>query len=441
MMRRGRGGSATRYCLVAVMSALAVSAPQAAALPADSWESSVLLRSFYDRLSPSSGLPRFGALQAQQWRTQASRRVGGIDAGVDAAVFGALRLDGSSNAGNRTLVAPDGTTSHRTSWAYPALAALSVASDHAQVKAGLQAVNNPFLQPDETRALPPTFRGISASMQPALDTVLEAGSFNATIARGQESARSLTTSYGGTKVDRFEYVGGHGGSDAISQVFLVGRARDVWRQAFSSTSIRLGESPLGIARAKLNVYVTRGDGRQLQGPIDTTAASVAFSTGTPAASATLGLQQIFGNQVFDYLAETNGIFLANVYGGDYNAPHERSVQLRLRMNGAVFGLAGLDLGAWATSGWKADASKEAALHPEPADALHKLYWRNGRSAQGTNRELGMRVAYRFSSGCLKGAQVWLMTMAHRQSLNYPGSAYDKTQFVLQVPIGLGQGPL
>lgn len=440
-MRRGRGGSAARAWLVAAMAALVVSAPRAAPLPADSWESSVLLRSFYDRLSPSSGLPRFGALQAQQWTTQVNRRVGEIDVGVDAAVFGALRLDGSSNAGNRTLVAPDDTTSRRTFWAYPAQAALSVASDRAQVKAGLQSVNNPFLQPDETRALPPTFRGISTSIQPVLASVLEAGAFNATIARGHESAQSLTTSYGGTKVDRFEYVGGHGGSDVVTQSFYVGQAQDVWRQAFSSTSIRLGESPLGIARAKLNAYVTRGDGRQLQGPIATSAASIALSTGTPAASVTLGLQEIFGNQYFDYLAETNGIFLANVYGGDYNAPHERSVQLRLRTNGSAFGLDGLDLGAWATGGWKADASKEAALHPDPADALHKLYWRNGRPAEGTNREVGMRVSYRFSSGCLKGAQMWLMTMAHRQSANYPGSVYDKTQFVLQVPIGLGQGPI
>jgi hypothetical protein len=416
--------------------ALAASAPRAQALQAtDGWESSLLLRSFYDRFTPSVGLPRFGALQAAQWSARASRRLGELDIEADAALFGALKLDGSSNAGNRTLVAPDGSTSRREAWAYPAKAALAVGDEHAQVKAGLQVVNNPFLQPDETRALPPTFRGAAARLLPSRGWVLEGGDFNAVIARGHESAQGLTTSYGGTPVARFDYVGMRRDDDTLAQALFVGQAQDVWRQAFSSTSVRLGESALGTSRAKLNVYATTGAGRALQGPISTTAASLALSTGTAAMAATLGLQKVFGDQYMDYLAETNGIFLANVYGGDYNAPHEQSVQLRLRSQGGMFGLAGLDLGAWITRGWKADASAEARRHADAGDALHGLYWRNGRPAQGANRELGLRIAYRFVAGPLKDAQVLFMTMAHRQSVDYPGSVYDKMQFVFQVPFG------
>ena len=403
------------------------------------WASSLLLRSFYDRLTPSVGRSRFGALQAGQWSARAGQQLGELDIGEDVAVFGTLKLDGSGNAGNRTLVARDGSTSRREAWAYPAKAALTLGGERARVKAGFQVVDNPFLAPDETRALPPTFRGLAARLLPDAGWAMEGGVFNAVIARGHVVAQGLSTSYGGTPVTRLEYAGVRRNSETMEQSLYVGRADDVWCQAFSSTSVRLARSSLGTSRAKLNVYFTTGAGRELQGPIRTTAASLALSTGTPEATVTLGMQKVFGDQFMDYLAETNGIFLSNVYGGDYNAPHEQSVQLRLRSKGGWIGLPGLELGAWITRGWKADASAEAARHAEPFDALHGLYWRNGQPAQGANREIGLRVAYRFDSGTLRDAQVLFITMSHRQSAAYPGSAYDKTQFVFQVPFGFGKG--
>ncbi len=52
-----------------------------------------------------------------------------------------------------------------------------------------------------------------------------------------------------------------------------------------------------------------------------------------------------GNEYFDYLHETNGIYLANSLTSDFNGPNEKSFQIAYAINMAEYGVPGLKFNA------------------------------------------------------------------------------------------------
>ncbi|GAB3260436.1 OprD family porin [Chitinimonas naiadis] len=416
------------------MVALSLTAAAAGStLPAQGWNATFQLRSFYDRLESSDGVRRFGFLQAGQWAMQGAWSPEPVTLAADASLFGALKLDGGGGAGNRAYVGSNGRSRDRAAWAYLGEAALSARGAAGMLKLGLQRVNNPFLEPDDSRALPPTFRGLAGGFAISPETRWEAGRFHAVIARGHDRPQSLATSYGGTPVTRFDYAGLRWQSGREGAQLFAGRAQDVWRQYYFSVNRTLLDAGAGSLQGKLSAYVTSEDGRQRQGAISNRALSASLSASTAGTVLTLGLQRILGDQYFDYLAETNGILLANVFGADYNAPNERSVQLRLRLDGRQLAIPQADLTVWAIHGWGVNAEVEAARHANPTDYLHGLYWRQEQPIAGSHGELGIRLGYGFTSGRLKQGRLSLLAMSHRQTAYYPSKDFTKLQIVLQLP--------
>ena len=208
-------------------------------------------------------------------------------------------------------------------------------------------MTNPFLEPHDNRALPPTFLGVSLVSNDLAHTTLEAGSFTKVDARGHTNLSNLTTSYGGTRIDRLTYLGGtwHYAKNGEMALY-VDQADDVWRQYYGSVAQSFGD-PTTIKWSGLaNIYSTHDTGASRQGHINSNAYSVSVSAQHGPHALLLGYQQVLGDQFFDYVNETNGIYLTNSMDVDYNAPHEQSLQLRYTFDGKYAGVPGLKAMFW-----------------------------------------------------------------------------------------------
>ncbi len=90
------------------------------------------------------------------------------------------------------------------------------------------------------------------------------------------------------------------------------------------------------------------------GEIDNDTYSLSLGLTHQAHSLTFSYQQVNGDEYFDYLHETNGIYLANSLLSDFNGPNEKSFQIAYGINMAEYGVPGLKFNIYSSRGWGID---------------------------------------------------------------------------------------
>ncbi|MCQ0030640.1 OprD family outer membrane porin [Burkholderia glumae] len=390
----------------------------------------LMFRNYADLLDAKGGPHRHAWVQALMANFESGYTTGLIGFGVDASAYAALKLDGGAGGGNMVHVA-DGGGSNQLAWAYPGLYDVKARISNTVIKYGLQIVDNPFMEPHDNRALPPTFLGATIVSNEFRNVMLEAGSFTKTDARGRSTLIGLRSQYGGTRIDRLSYAGGTwdympGGTVAL----YANQAENVWNQYYASVRQSFGV-PAGIKWSGFgNVYSTHDTGDARQGGIDNQAYSLSLAAQHGPHELLLGYQQVLGNQFFDYLAETNGIFLADSMDVDYNAPHEKSLQLRYTFYGKDGGLPGFKAMVWALTGWGADGSAGAAQDPTHAG----IYWKDGLPVQGRHHEFGFIPSYTIQGGRFKDTRITFVAMWHVGSAHYSDSTNQEYRLVVNLPM-------
>lgn len=363
---------------------------------------------------------------------------GPIGFGVDASLYGAFKLDGGQGAGNMVHVAKGGGGSNQLAWAYPGIYDVKARVSDTVVKYGLQMTeNNPFFEPHDNRALPPTFLGVSLVSKDLPNAVLQGGSFTKVDARGHTNLTDLTTAYGGVSFKRFSYAGGSWDYSPNGSLSLfANQADDVWRQYYGSLQHSIGNPSTLRWTGFANIYSTHSVGGGKEGHINNNAYSLSLSAQHGAHSLLFGFQQILGDQFFDYVNETNGIYLVNSMDVDYNAPHEKSFQVRYGFDGKYAGLPGAKAMLWYALGWGADASAGAAANASPDSALYSLYWKNGQPVHGTHHEFGFIPSYTVQSGRFKDTKISLIAMWHHGSKYYSDPSNMEYRLVVGMPLAL-----
>ncbi len=393
------------------------------------------LRNYADQLDMQGGPHRHAWIQSAQVNYESGFTQGLIGLGVDASLFGALKLDGGAGAGNMVHVGKDGGGSNQLAWAYPGMYDVKARISDTVVKYGLQQVVNPFMEPHDNRSLPPTFLGLSVVSKDVTDVMLEGGSFTRANDRGHTNLSNLTSSYGGVRIDRLSYVGGtwdyaKGGTLSL----YADQADDVWRQYYGSVEQSIGDPSTIKWTGFGNVYSTHNTGDSKEGEINNNAISFSISAQHGPHSILFGYQHIIGNQFFDYLNETNGIYLVNSMDVDYNAPHEQSFQARYTFDGKYAGLPGVKAMFWYLTGWGADASAEAQINASTSSPLHDLYWKDGQPVHGTHHEFGFVPSYTLQSGRFKDTKVTFIAMWHHGSKYYSDASNMEYRLVINMPI-------
>jgi hypothetical protein len=391
-------------------------------------------RNYTDYLHSVGGLSRHAWVEGAQLRWQSGFTPGLVGLGIDGGLFGALKLDGGNGSGNMVHVARHGGGANQLAWAYPGLYDVKARVSETVLKYGVHAVSNPFLEPHDNRALPPTFLGTSLSSSDVRNLTLQAGSFTKVNARGRTSLSGLRTTYGGVPLDRVSYLGGTWSYSPEGSVsFFADQADDVWRQYYASIQQSTGHVDTVKLTGTANAYATHDAGAARQGPIGNRAYSLALSAQHGPHALLVGYQKIAGDQFFDYVDETAGDYLINSMDVDYNAPHEQSLQLRYTFDGKYANMPGFSTLVWAQQGWGADASASATRYGAGGPAHGSIYFKNGQPVHGRHHEFGITPTYVVQSGRFKQTKIALIAMWHVGSTYYSDPTSQVYRLVVTVP--------
>ncbi len=395
------------------------------------------LRNYADVQDVTGGPHRHAWTQGAMLDYTSGFTQGPIGFGVDASLYGAFKFDGGQGAGNMVHVGKDGGGENQFAWAYPGLYDVKARVSDTVVKYGLQmTADNPFFEPHDNRALPPTFLGVSLVSKDIANTVLQGGSFTKVDPRGHTNLVDLSTSYGGVTFKRFSYAGGSWDYSPNGNLSLFANQADsVWRQYYGSLQQSVGDVSTLKWTGFANAYSTHSVGGGLEGHIDNNAYSLSLAAQHGAHSLLVGYQQILGDQFFDYVNETNGIYLVNSMDVDYNAPHEKSFQVRYGFDGQYAGLPGAKAMLWYELGWGADGSAGAAANG-PGSALYGLYWKDGQPVHGSHHEFGFIPSYTIQSGRFKDTKIVFTAMWHHGSKYYSDPSNSEYRLLVAMPLKL-----
>jgi len=392
------------------------------------------LRSYNDHLTTQDRPDRNASvLGAQAW-IASGWTPGPLSFSASASLFSALTLGTNSYAGNMAHAGSPDSWKQR-GWSYPGLWDIQARAGGSLLKYGLLLPEtDAYLVPHDNRALPPTFRGGAFTSQDVSDLKLIAGSFDKVVPRGQSDLKPLTTEYSRAPVSRFSYLGGAYRPTKDAQIVLSGaQARDVWNQYYVSAQRSIGDAATMKWTLRGDYYHTSDTGKSRGGEIRNDAYSFALTARHEAHAVTLAFQQILGDQFFDYMGESADDRLANSMDVDYNAPHERSIQLRYAVDLRGYGVPGLSITVWGVKGWGADAGN-MANRLSPGTPRYDLYWSGGEPVHGSHSEIGMIPAYLIQTPGLRGSVVTLSLMHHMGSAHYSDPSSNIARLVMNVPL-------
>jgi imipenem/basic amino acid-specific outer membrane pore len=282
--------------------------------------------------------------------------------GVDAYAQLGLKLDsGRGRTGTGLLpVDSDGRAEDEYS---EAGGALKARISKTELKYGNLTPLNPVFGTGSARLFTTYANGFQLTSNELKGLQLDAGHFTS----GNDSASTnddgaLKALYAGVETRSVDYLGGsYALSDQLSVSLYGSQFADIWRQYYANANYSYALSENQSLNLDFNLYRTNDYGQRLAGKIDNTTWSLAAAYKVGAHRLTLAYQRVDGDEPFDYLGfdqqPGTSIFLANsVQILDFNAPNERSRQLRYDLDMAPFGVPGLSFMSRYVSGDHIDDS-------------------------------------------------------------------------------------
>ncbi|EXF92278.1 porin [Pseudomonas fluorescens HK44] len=367
---------------------------------------------------------------------------GTVGVSTEVAAYNAVALDrdhkdlASNNGGapgsrpgagnNRTLTKEGGDAQGQ--WSKLGLANVKFRVSNTTLTAGRQNFSTPIVDTIGNRALPSSFEGVSLHSEELNNLSFDAGSFDRVSPRTEESLSKFRTEYTNNKAET-DHVNTAGLNyqpfKSLKTSLYVANVEDFWNQYYFGASHELGDnSVLGLTTG-LNYYKTLDTGKKEMGNINNDAYSLSFGLTHQAHSLSFSFQQIAGDEYFDYLHETNGIYLANSLLSDFNGPNEKSFQIAYGLNMAEYGVPGLKFNIYQARGWGIDGTHYTgtAYDVKNMDGEHHY-------------EYGIGASYAVQSGPLKATAIRATYTAHRASENQADGSLNEFRLVTTIPFNI-----
>ncbi len=335
---------------------------------------------------------------------------GTVGVGLDAHAYLGLKLDSNRARTGTDLLPMD--SRGRPEDDYSELgAAVKLRVSRSELRYGSQAPMNPVFGTGNARLFAPMAIGFSLSSQERDDLLLDAGHFTSgNDGNSTNSDGALKALYAQTETRRVDYAGANwtpGESTRLS--VYASRFEDIWRQYYASASQRLDLDDLRALTFDLNLYRTLDQGRAKAGAIDNTTGSLSVRYSQGPHALTLAHQRVRGDEPFDYLGfdrqPGTSIYLANsVQVLDFNAPNERSWQLRYDLDLAPFGVPGLSFMTRYVRGDQIDDSQRRG---------GSAYQRYGEDGKRWERDI--ELGYVVQAGAAKDLSIRLRQASIRAS--------------------------
>lgn len=234
------------------------------------------------------------------------------------------------------------------------------------VKAGDVFPLNPVVAYGDSRVLPESFRGVTAQNTSLEGLTLQGGRLSGMSQPTQSGMnKGFATFYAG-QVDS-PWIGYFGGDYTVNKhlsVSLYGsRLKDAWDQYYFGTaaSYPLGEDVSLFG--DFNYYKAVDEGKKRLGEFNNNIWSARLGVKVGAHSLAVSHQRNNGDDDFDYLRQSDSIFLNNsIQYSDFNSPKERSWMVRYDLDMQAFGIPGLSFMTRYGKGTGADYSNANAVY-------------------------------------------------------------------------------
>ncbi|MBK5510266.1 MULTISPECIES: OprD family porin [unclassified Pseudomonas] len=327
---------------------------------------------------------------------------------------------------NRTLTTEGGDAEGQ--WSKLGLANVKFRVSNTTLTAGRQNFSTPIVDTIGNRPLPSSFEGVSLHSEELNNLSFDAGTFDRVSPRTEESLSKFRSEYtnNNAETDRVSIVGlNYQPLKSLKTSLYASQVEDFWNQYYFGATHELGDSNVLSLTTGLNYYKTVDTGKKEMGEIDNDAYSLSFGLTHQAHSLTFSYQEINGNEYFDYLHETNGIYLANSLLSDFNGPNEKSFQIAYGLNMAEYGVPGLKFNIYQARGWGIDGTHYTgtAYDVKNMDGEHHY-------------EYGIGASYAVQSGPLKASTVRATYTAHRASENQADGSINEFRLVTTIPFNI-----
>ncbi|MHC6227217.1 OprD family porin [Pseudomonas sp. X10] len=355
---------------------------------------------------------------------------GTIGFATEVAAYNAIALEQGRAAiagpNNRTLTHSDGDPVGQ--WSKAGLANIKARISNTTLTVGRQSLDTPMIAYIGNRALPSSFQGVSLHSAEFDNLSFDLGTFDRVSPRTEQSLSKFRSEYGATGVetDRASTVGvNYQPLKSLTTSLYATKVEDFWNQYYFGANHVLGDSAVLSLTTGLNYYKTVDEGSKKMGNIDNDTYSLSFGLTHQAHSLTASWQQVNGNEYFDYLHETNGIYLANSLLSDFNGPNEKSLQISYVLNMAPYGVPGLKFNLYNARGWGIDGTHYRGT----------AYDVSGMDGE-THYEWGIGTSYAVQSGPLRDTSIRATYTAHRASKAQADGSLDELRIVTTIPFNI-----
>jgi hypothetical protein len=375
---------------------------------------------------------------------------GTVGFSTEVAAYNAIALDrdrkdlASANGGapepgrggrgnNRTLTENGGDAVDQ--WSKLGLANVKARVSNTTLTAGRQNFSSPQVDVIGNRPLPSSFEGVSLHSEELENLSFDIGTFDRNSPRTEQSQRKFRSEYGNgeAEADHIYTAGLTYQPFASLTTSLWGtQAEDLWDQYYFGASHVLGDSSVLSLTTGLNYYKTVDSGSAKLGEIDNDTYSLSLGLTHQAHSLTFSYQEVNGNEYFDYLHETNGIYLANSLLSDFNGPNEKSFQIAYGLNMAEYGVPGLKFNIYQARGWGIDGTHYNGNKGVVDKGYDGVQIQDGEH----HYEYGIGTSYAIQSGPLKATTVRATYTAHRASENQSDGSINEFRLVTTIPFNI-----
>ncbi|OJT50401.1 MULTISPECIES: OprD family porin [Pseudomonas] len=363
---------------------------------------------------------------------------GTVGVSTEVAAYNAIVLDRDrkdiAGGSNRTLADSDGDAVDQ--WSKLGLANVKLRVSNTTLTAGRQNFSTPIVDVIGNRPLPSSFEGITLHSEEFNNLSFDAGGFDRVSPRTEQSLSKFRTEYSATGVETDKvYVAGvnYQPFKSLKTSFYGSNVEDFWNQYYFGATHELGDSQVLSLTTGLNYYKTVDEGKKLMGNIDNDTYSLSLGLAHQAHSLTFSYQQVNGNEYFDYLHETNGIYLANSLLSDFNGPNEKSFQIAYGINMAEYGVPGLKFNIYQARGWGIDGTHyRGTAYTIPDDKRGDLSLMDGES----HYEYGVGASYAVQSGPLKATAIRATYTTHRASEHQADGNINEFRLVTTIPFNI-----
>lgn len=364
---------------------------------------------------------------------------GTVGVKAEVALYNVVALDRSrrdvKGSSNRTLGHSNGDPVDQ--WSKLGLANVQFRVSNTTLTAGRQNFSTPIVDTIGNRALPSSFQGVSFNSEEFSNLSFQGGVFDRVSPRTEQSLSKFRSEYSqqgarSATTDKVYTLGAnYQPFKSLKTSFFGANVKDFWNQYYFGATHELGDSQVLSLTTGLNYYKTVDEGKKLMGEIDNDTYSLSLGLAHQAHSLTFSYQEVNGNEYFDYLHETNGIYLANSLTSDFNGPNEKSFQIAYGINMAEYGVPGLKFNIYSARGWGIDGTHYTG-NRNGAYAYTGIETQDGEKHQ----EYGVGAGYAIQSGPLKATAIRATYVEHRGSEFQSDGSVKEFRLVTTIPFNI-----